>query len=422
MQIFRYLKGMSLWSFERLPEGTIVENVPLVAQDGGESEGVLYSRGGEKSVICFMHPRGDMRRHYAIPALLEAGFACFGQAGRWLNNDSALIHEQIILDVAEALRFLRGQKQLERVVLFGNSGGGALYSLYQSQAATAPASRLKDTAAGDAFDLGRFEMPEADGLIQLATHLGQGKLLEGCIDPSVTDEHDLFSCDPSLDMYDEGNGFRPAPAVSKYDDAFLARYREAQGARVSRLDAIARARIEAQRFFMRRFGTENLDALPVRERQFIERRAFGGSIMQVFRTEAHPAYADLSILPSKRDLGSFAAHRPDLFNYMAPGFGKLVSPQAWLSTWSGHASRASVVDCAPKLTLPTLIASFSGDNVVFSDATDAIFRASAAPDKTRLSFDGDHVGLPTAADAQRDCRGPAVTAIASWLRERFPTR
>lgn len=422
MQIFRYLKGMSLWSFDALPAGTQVENVPLMAQDGGESEGVLYTRGGETSVVCFMHPRGDMRRHYAIPALLEAGVACFAQASRWLNNDSGLIHEQVILDVAESQRFLRGEKRFSKVVLFGNSGGGALYSLYQAQAATEPAQRLKDTAAGDPFDLGRFEMPEADGLVQLATHLGQGKLLEGCIDPSVTDEHDLFSCDPSVDMYDPDNGFRPHPEPSRYSAAFLAQYREAQRARVSRIDAIARGRLEAQRFFMRRFGTEDLSTLPVSERQFIERRGFSGSYMQVFRTEAHPAYTDPSILPSQRDLGSFAAFRPDLFNYMPPGFGKLVTPQAWLSTWSGNASRAAVVACSPRLSLPTLIVAFSGDNVVFSDATDAIERASPASDKQRLTLDGDHVGLPTSAAPGQDCRGPAIAAVASWLRERFPVR
>jgi hypothetical protein len=422
MQILRYLKGQSLWSFEKLPEGTKVENIPLAAQDGGESEGVLYSRGGEQTVVCFMHPRGDMRRHYGIPALLEAGFACFAQAGRWVNNDTGLIHEQIILDVAEAQRFLRGEKRFAKVVLFGNSGGGALYSLYQAQAATPKAERLKDTAAGDAFDLGRFELPEVDGMIQLATHLGQGALLEACIDPSVTDEHDVQSCDPTLDMYAEQNGFKPLPESSKYAEEFLKRYRAAQSARVSRIDAIARARIESQRFFMKRFGTEKLSELPAKERQFIERRAFVGSYIQVFRTEAHPGYTDLSVEPSKRDIGSFAAFRPDLFNYMAPGFGKLITPQAWLSTWSGQSSRAVTLRCSSKLTLPTLVVAFSGDNVVFKSATDSIFAASPAQDKQQVTVDGDHVGLATLREPEKDGRAPALAAVSKWISERFPKR
>ena len=190
LQILRYPQiGPSLWSFDKLPSGTEVENVPLVAQDKGESAGVLYSRGNEKTAVCMMHPRGDMTRHYAIPYLLEAGYAAFGQAGRWVNNDVALVHEMLLLDVAEALRFLRG-RGFENVVLLGNSGGGALYTFYQSQAATAPAERLKDTAAGDPYDLGAFDLPEADGIVQLATHLGQGRLMLACIDPSVVDEDD----------------------------------------------------------------------------------------------------------------------------------------------------------------------------------------------------------------------------------------
>jgi pimeloyl-ACP methyl ester carboxylesterase len=422
MQIVRYLKGMSLWSFSTLPEATVQENVPLTAQDQGESEGVLYSRGGEQTVVCFMHPRGDMRRHYAIPALLEAGFACFAQAGRWVNNDTALIHEQIVLDVAEALRFLRDQKRFEKVVLFGNSGGGALYSLYQAQAATAKNERLKDTAAGDPFDLGRFDMPEADALIQLATHLGQGALLEACIDPSVTDENDLYSRDPLLDMYDPDNGFVLAPGETRYGEPFLARYRAAQARRVQRIDAIARSRIEATRFFLKRLGAENLDELPASDRRFIERRAFGSSYLQVFRTEAHPGYADLSIYPSRRDQGSFMALRPDLFNMMAPGFGKLITPQAWLSTWSGHSSRALTLRCSDKLTVATLVISFAGDNVVFSNATSAIYEASAAKDKQLMTFDGDHVGLPTAREPDKDGRAPALAAVTRWLSERFPRR
>jgi hypothetical protein len=422
MQVLRYLKGMSLWSFASLPEHTKVENVPLVSQDGGESDGVLYARGGEQTVVCFMHPRGDMRRHYAIPALLEAGFACFAQAGRWVNNDTALVHEQLILDVAEAMRFLRGQRAFARVVLFGNSGGGALYSLYQSQAATPGAQRLKDTAAGDPFDLARFEMPEADGLIQLATHLGQGALLEACIDPSVTDEQDPLSVDASLDMYDPDNGFVPLPASSKYSADFLARYREAQVARVRRLDAIARARIDAMRFYQRRLGAASFDELPLRDRQFIERRAFSGSYMQIFRTEAHPGYTDLSIHASARDIGSFHALRPDLFNVMAPGFGKLVTPQAWLSTWSGQSSRALTLRCSDKLTLPTLVIAFAGDNVVFENATTGIFEASPAKDKQLCTFPGDHLGLPTRGCPDQDGRGPALAAVCRFLSERFPRR
>ncbi len=421
-QIARYKAlGPSLWSFEKLPSGTSVENVPLTAQDGGESQGVLYARGGEKTVVCMMHPRGDMTRHYAIPFLLEAGYAAFGQAGRWVNNDIALIHEMLISDVAAALRFLRETRGYERVVLLGNSGGGALYSFYQSQAATKPPGRLTDTAAGDPYDLNAFDMPEADGIVQLATHLGQGVLMLSVIDPSVVDESDPLSRDPALDMYDARNGYRELPASSTYSKEFLERYRAAQRDRVARIDAIARGHVAEQQAWRRQLVGPDFDKLPLAERQAIERRGLVGRYLLIHRTEANPAYTDLSLFPSKREIGSFFALRPDVFNYLEAGFGKVQTPRAWLSTWSGLSSRAATLRCLPKITIPTLVVAYTGDNAVFACDTDAIYEQSPAADKRMVRVDGDHLGLPT-AQAKAGGRETALRHVTEWLRERFPAR
>jgi len=121
--------------------------------DGVESHGTLYTRGFETCVALMMHPRGDMQRHYAMPRLLEAGIATFGQAGRFINNDVTLSHERIIVDIAAAVRQLK-DRGFRKIVLLGNSGGGALYSFYQSQAQTSPPGRLVDTAAGDHLGYG----------------------------------------------------------------------------------------------------------------------------------------------------------------------------------------------------------------------------------------------------------------------------
>lgn len=421
-QIARYpALGPSLWSFEKLPSGVGVENVPLVAADRGESSGVLYRRGGERTVVCMMHPRGDMTRHYAIPFLLEAGYAAFGQAGRWVNNDVALIHEMLLVDVAAALRFLRETKGFERVVLLGNSGGGALYTFYQSQAATPPPGRLTDTAAGDPYDLNAFDLPEADGIVQLATHLGQGVLMLSVIDPSVVDEHDPLSRDPDLDMYEPANGFRELPESSEYSGEFLMRYRAAQRSRVARIDAIARGHLAEQGDWRRQMLDPGFEALPFAQRQRIARRALVGRYMEIHRTEANPAYTDLSLFPSKREIGSFFALRPDLFNYLEAGFGKYQTPRAWLSTWSGLSSRAATLQCLPRVTIPTLVVSYTGDNAVFRCDTDALFEESPAADKQRAEVDGDHLGLPTPS-APVGGREQALRHITEWLRQRFPAR
>lgn len=419
IQLLRYPQlGPSLWSFEGLPAGSTVENVPLIAEDGGESHGVLYSRGGERTVVCMMHPRGDMSRHYAIPWLLEAGYAAFGQAGRWVNNDVGLIHEMLLTDVAASMRELKG-RGFEHVVLLGNSGGGALYTFYQSQACTPPPGRLTTTAAGDPYDLNSFEMPCADGIVQLATHLGQGALMLACIDPSVVREDDPLSLDPSVDMYCIDNGFREPDQSSSYSAEFLAIYRAAQRGRVARLDAIARSCLDVQRHYQREMVDEAFDDLSFKQKQFVWRRAFAGRYMEIHRTEANPAYCDLSIHASPRDYGSFFSPRPDIFNSIEAGFAKLQTPRAWLSTWSGLSSRASTLQCIPKVTEPTLVISYTGDNVVWIPDLEAIHAASGASDKQIHYVDGDHLGLPPKCKPQAAGREGAMKIVTTWLRERF---
>ncbi|MBI5506164.1 MAG: alpha/beta hydrolase [Deltaproteobacteria bacterium] len=420
LNLLRYPRlGPSLWSFDHLPSGATTENISLTAEDRGESLGVLYRRGAERTVVCIMHPRSDMSRHYAVPALLEAGYAVFGQTGRWVNNDIGLIHEMLLTDVAAGLHELRS-RGFERIVLFGNSAGGALYSFYQSQAATKPPGRLTDTAAGDPYDLNAFELPVADGLVQLAAHLGQGMLMLGCIDPSVVREDDPLSIDPELDMFHPRNGFREPPESSAYSTEFVARYRAAQRGRIARIDAIARHYISMQRHFRQEMDDEHFEGLALEQREFVWRRALAGRFMEVNRTEANPAYCDLSIHRSERDYGSFLTPRPDAFNYSEAGLGKYQSPRAWLSTWSGLTSRAATLACIPKVSCPTLVVAYANDNLVFIPDSDAIHAASGASDKQLHLVDGDHLGLPPRCKPGTNGREAAMKIVARWLRERFP--
>lgn len=413
--------GLSLLSFDTLPPGSSSEVVALQAEDRGESKGVLYTKGGEKTVVCMMHPRADMSRHYAIPYLLEAGFAAFGQEGRWPGNDIACIHEMLLMDIAASVRFLK-ERGFQKIILLGNSGGGSLYTFYQAQAATAPPNRLTDTPAGDPYDLNRYQMPAADGMVIIAAHLGEGKVLQAAIDPSVTDEVDPLSCDPSLDMYNPANGFREPPESSKYSEEFLLRYRAAQAMRVARLDAIARRYIEEQRYFADLTREAAFDNQPPTRRSFVSRRAVSGRYLLINRTEANPAFTDLSIDPSLRSYGSLFSPRPDLFNYTEAGFGKYQTPRAWLSTWSGLSSRASVLDNIIRIKVPTLVLNYTGDHGIHPSDSEAIYRRSAAADKQLEQVDGDHFGNPLPSRPDRGGRPEAARLIVRWLRERFPAR
>lgn len=416
----RYPMGTDFVSFERGPTGVTPEIVVLKAADGVGSRGVLYAKGGERTVVCIMHPRADMTRHYSIPYLVEDGYAFFAQESRWPGTDVATVHEQLLADVAAAMVALR-ERKFDNVVLLGNSGAGSLYCFYQAQAKTAPPHRLTDTAAGDPYDLNTFDLPPAQGIIFLGAHLGAGKILQTELDPSVLDERDPHSSDPDLDMYSSANGFREPPQLSSYSEEFLSHYRAAQRMRVARIDAIARSYIAEQKHFQQLVGEPAFESLPVEKQRLLRRHAVAGRTLSLHRIDANPATVDLSLNPSTRSYGSLMSTRPDISNY-ADAATKLLTPRAWLSSWSALSSRASVLDNLPKVDIPTLVLSYTGDNAIHPHNSRTIYDQSPAPDKHRAEVEADHFGLVSATTSDSSGRRAAAAIMLDWLRSRFPKR
>jgi hypothetical protein len=416
----RYPMGTDLVSFDRGPIGAVPEIVTLKAADGAGSRGMLYAKGGERTVVCIMHPRADMTRHYAIPHLVDGGYAFFAQESRWPGTDMATVHEQLVADVAAATTFLR-ERKFESIVFLGNSGAGSLYCLYQAQATTMPPHRLNDTAAGDPYDLNAFDLPPAHGIIFLGAHLGAGKILQTEIDPSVLDERDPHSCDPDLDMYSSANGFREPPQLSSYCQEFLSRYRTAQRARVARIDAIARGYIAEQRYFQQLVGEPAFATLPIEKKRLLQRHGVASGTLNIHRIDANPATVDLSLNPSTRSYGSLMSTRPDISNY-SDAATKILTPRAWLSSWSALSSRASVLDNLPKVEVPTLVLSYSGDNAIHPHNSEAIFEQSPAPDKQKAEVEADHFGLAPSSTPDSTGRRAAAKVMLDWLRNRFAAR
>ena len=96
------------WTSENLPGDVRARVAPLRASDGAATNGFLYARGGEKTVVCIMHPREFLASHYLVPHILEAGCAAWTQASRMVGNDLRLEHEIVLLDVAAGLSLASG--------------------------------------------------------------------------------------------------------------------------------------------------------------------------------------------------------------------------------------------------------------------------------------------------------------------------
>lgn len=385
---------------------TTVHELPTV--DRAKVTGVLRVPAGARTVVTIMHPRQDVTHHAMVPHLLAAGHAVWTQGSRSPNNDLNLLHEQAIIDVAAGHAFLR-ERDFDRVVSLGHSGGATLAAFYCEQAALAPGDRLATAPSGRPVALADAVMPLPDGVVFMAPHPGQGALLERVIDPSVTDEDDPLSVDPSLDPFSPENGFVPAPGSSTYDPAFVERYRAAQTARVRRIDAIARAHVEATAAAASAYDEGG--AVVDRRASLVPR------FVPVHRTDADLRNVDLSLDPNERPYGSLFGRRPDLGNYGLLGFGRLSTAEAWMSTWSVTTTRADFLRNAPAVTVPSMLVEFTGDQASFPADIAAMEKAIGSEDLTVTSVAGTHFGGPVRKGEPTGTE-LAATQIATWLADR----
>lgn len=387
------------------PADTVTTVHELETHDGAKVSGVLRVVPGARTVVALMHPRQDVTHHVLVPELLSRGVAVWTQGTRSANNDIALIHEQALLDAAAGQVFLR-DRGFTSVVTLGHSGGGTLFAFYHQQAGLPAAQRIAMTPGGRPIDLAGADMPAPDGAIFMAPHPGQGALLQRLIDPSVTDEADPLSADPSLNPFSPANGFADPPASSTYDPEFVAKYRAAQRARIERIDAVARERVAEAKAASSRFKTSGDPA---------DRRiALAPQVLTVYRTDADLRSVDLSIDPNDRPYGSLFGRRPDLTNYGLVGFGRFTTSEAWLSTWSAVSTNADFLRCAPGVSAPTLFIELTGDQACFPDDARAMYEALASTDKTFSRVRGTHFG-GSVADGEPTGAQMAAVEIGTWL-------
>lgn len=407
------------FNFRGKPDAT-PESLVLRAADFRQHRALYWappSRPKPKTAVVCIHPRVDFSHHYTFPRLLAAGVACLGANTRSPNNDTDTVHEEIALDVGSCVRFLKEKRGIENVVLLGNSGGGSLAALYQAQAAKPKEGRLIAAPCGGRAHLADVEMPCADALVLVSAHRGQGQVLLDCIDPSVRDESDPLSVDPSLDMYAPHNGFKEPPAWSEYSPEFVSRYRAAQRARVQRLDDHAKQLIE-------RAQAARPESLPAtasfEQRQHLQRQSIVEHVMVVHRTMANLNYVSQHLDPSPRDYGSLLSDRPDLMNYRFFGFARTCTPRAWLSTWSGLSSKADLCRNLAEVQVPTLVAHAGADREIYPADLQAIFEAAAAPDKALLEFsEARHYFEPEFGEKAAPQVEQLMDALVPWILERF---
>lgn len=397
------------WNAARMDRAYSCVPHSLCTADDQRTLGLLYSQTGqEKTVVCLMHPREFTGTPYLVPDVLDAGCAAWVQAPRSIGNDLRLEHEVALLDVAAGMSHLHALG-FTRTVLLGNSGGAGLYAFYTQQALRAPERRLTHTPGGRPVKLAATTMPAPSDLIFVSPHPGQGKLLMNGIDPSVTDESDALAVDAGLDPFDAANGFVVAPESSHYTAEFVARYRVAQRARVERLDVKATALLGARAVARQKIKSGDASAA-------VKRQAAYTQIFQIWRTDADLRCWDLSIDPSDREVGTLWGRDPFVSNVGSVGFARVVTPESWLSTWSGITSNANFDKCGAELTVPSFVVEYTGDQAAFPSDIAAIYNGIAATTKRRERVRGNHHGQPL-ADGDESGQVLAGRLVQEWLRD-----
>lgn len=297
-------------------------------------------RGNSRTAVLIVHPTSNFLGHYALEPLARRGVTAVGMNTRYLGNDSALITENCVLDVGAGVRYLK-DNGFDKVVLMGNSGGGGLVTLYQSQAEQ---PSITATPAGDAPDLTQADLPMADGVICAMAHPGRAAVYTEWLDPAIVDEERPFERDPELDAFDPRNT-RP------YSPEFIERYRAAQVERNRRITAWVRQRLEE----LEAQG-DGLQDLP----------------FTVHGTCADLRFLDETIEPSDREPGTLWGD-PWVANFLPASLGHNTSLRSWLSQWSIDDSNADGPYHLGRVSVPVLVAYGTADNAAFPAHGKALF-------------------------------------------------
>ena len=357
---------------------------PVVGRAGAGGhpcQGLYHRPAGTRPVTAFIatHYNVDFSEHYLASLLAERGYGFLGWNTRFRGNEAYFLLDHALAEIGVGVRWLREEAGVERIVLLGNSGGGSLMAAYQSQAVDPNVTPVTGTRPLAAIDT----LLPADLFIALAAHSGRPEVLTAWLDPSVTDETDPLSVDPTLDPYDPANG-------PPYSPDFQQRYREAQYARNERVTDWALRQLNALA------GTRAKDRL-----------------FTLSRTWADLRMVDPSIEPSDRRPNWCYLGDPKKANYGTFGIGTVSTLRTWLSMWSLRTSQCTAAPHLARIIVPSLVVHATADTGVFDSDARALYDAVAAADKTLAAIRADH--YLQEPDGSRE---QAADLIAAWVTSR----
>ena len=207
--------------------------------DGG-ALGRYRTPAAPMSNIAFIaiHRTSDYRNHASTTQLQNRGFATLGIRTRFGNDEAAVNWELIALDIRAAVRFLRSQPGITKVVLIGHSGGGPSTSYYQALTENGPSycqgpEKLTECPFVDGDFL---PSDRADGMVFVEAHLANGINRLRSLNPTIVNEDQPFgpAANKTLDPFDPKHGYNPN-GNSVYTQHFVDTYARGESRRMNGL-------------------------------------------------------------------------------------------------------------------------------------------------------------------------------------------
>jgi pimeloyl-ACP methyl ester carboxylesterase len=391
------------------------------------TKGALYrpDSGPQPRVgILLVHRTANFLSHLGARELSKRGFLVLAVNPRSDNNEAAVRFEQNALDVKSGVEFLRKQPGIQKVILFGHSGGGPATSFYEAVAENGPSycqGSNKLVECGNEL----AGLPRADGIILVDAHPGVSVNVLRSLNPAVLDEADPRKLDPALDPFDAKNGYNPSGA-SHYSDEFKQKYFRAQAARMNRLIAAALKKRQALK------GDDDVFLVP---------RGEGARLMQ-FDTSIHQRTLKpqkllrndgsvvTQIVESVRPVGGPRAADNASFERGT----RLLTVKSFLSANAVRAtdsmgeidwcSSNNSTPCAlRKITVPVLLTAMSGHYFVRDN--EIHFEMAASKDKEFIVVEGATHGITPCTTCEKQPGQYSNTVrnyfdyLEKWIRARF---
>ncbi|XRM47144.1 hypothetical protein ABZX51_010144 [Aspergillus tubingensis] len=194
--------------------------------------------------VYVMHAEQDYLNFSACHELPRRGFTTF-----CANNDASksgymtdINFEDMMTNVGQGMSYLRNLTEIDKVVIFGHSGGGAMMTAYQNIAENGVKACNGPERIYPCSDA-MADLPAADGLILIDANYGLSTMALLSLNPAIVDEHSGAKIDQSLNLYNTANGFSESGA--NYTQSFKKAFEKGVVARNNRILKHAESRLAA---------------------------------------------------------------------------------------------------------------------------------------------------------------------------------